>query len=151
MIVCCITVLAFAYGLYFLNQTPEPALSDSSEQQTTQETSPQAALPPLPEEKWEYVKTLPEREVEVIAKEEQLSAVPYIMQCGAYKSSAQAEERKMDIAFQGINSQIRRKEGSSWYRVVLGPYERKRQAERDKYKLQKAKIEPCAIWKDNGN
>ncbi|CAK1782779.1 hypothetical protein VCRA2112O187_14490001 [Vibrio crassostreae] len=54
----------------------------------------------------------------------------------------------MDIAFQGISSEIRKKDGSSWYRVVLGPYKLKRDAERDRHKLQRAKIEPCAIWKD---
>ncbi|NAW96105.1 cell division protein FtsN, partial [Vibrio sp. V42_P2S4T144] len=37
----------------------------------------------------------------------------------------------------------------SWYRVVLGPYKFKRDAERDRHKLQRAKIEPCAIWKEN--
>ncbi|GAL24301.1 cell division protein FtsN [Vibrio variabilis] len=59
-----------------------------------------------------------------------------------------SEARKLDIAFQGISSQIRKKEGSSWFRVVLGPYKLKRDAERDKHKLQRAKIEPCAIWKE---
>ncbi len=94
------------------------------------------------------MKTLPNKEVKVKAKEQVISEIPYIMQCGAYKQLNQAEARKLDIAFQGINSKIRKKEGSSWYRVVLGPYTFKRDAERDKHKLQRAKIEPCAIWKE---
>lgn len=106
-------------------------------------------LPPPPAEKWDYVKTLPNREVEVEAKELHVSDVPYIMQCGAYKTMHQAEERKAKIAFQGLSSKIRKKEESSWYRVVLGPYKFKREAEKDKHVLQRAKIEPCAIWKDN--
>ncbi|WP_031815878.1 SPOR domain-containing protein, partial [Vibrio parahaemolyticus] len=65
------------------------------------------------------------------------------------KTQAQAEERKLAIAFQGLSSKIRKKEGSSWYRVVLGPYKFKRDAEKDRHKLQRAKIEPCAIWKEN--
>ncbi|SEG66397.1 SPOR domain-containing protein, partial [Vibrio hangzhouensis] len=65
-----------------------------------------------------------------------------------YKTLAQAEARKLDIAFQGISSTIRKKENSSWFRIVLGPYKWKRDAERDKHKLQRAKIEPCAIWKE---
>lgn len=70
------------------------------------------------------------------------------MQCGAFKLLQQAEERKAMIAFLGITSKVRKKEDSSWYRVVLGPYTLKRDAEKDKHKLQKAKIEPCAIWKE---
>ena len=53
------------------------------------------------------------------------------------------------IAFQGMTSRVIKKEGSSWYRVVLGPYKFKRDAEKDRHKLQRAKIEPCAIWKEN--
>lgn len=92
--------------------------------------------------------TLPNREIEVQAKEQIKSKVPYIMQCGAYRTIAQAESRKLDIAFQGLSSQIVKKEGSSFHRVVLGPYSLKRDAERDKHKLQRAKIEPCKIWKE---
>lgn len=48
-----------------------------------------------------------------------------------------------------MTSRVIKKEGSSWYRVVLGPYKFKRDAEKDRHKLQRAKIEPCAIWKEN--
>ena len=105
-------------------------------------------IPPLPEEQWSYMDELPNKEIEVEQKELKVSEVPYIMQCGAYKSRSQAEERKMNIAFQGITSTVRHAEGSSWYKVVLGPYKFKRDAEKDRHKLQRAKIEPCAIWKD---
>ncbi len=140
----------FGWGLYHLSQDPEPPVPTVvatpvvpvSSQQTTN------ALPPPPTEKWDYVESLPSREIEVKAKELQVSDIPYVMQCGAYKTMQQAEARKLDIAFQGLTSKIRKKEDSSWYRVVLGPYKFKRDAERDKHKLQRAKIEPCAIWKE---
>lgn len=138
----------FGYGLYVLSNDPEPPAPVAEPVKTKPKPKPQAKLPPPPEEKWDYVDTLPSREVEVKAKEQVVSEIPYIMQCGAYKTAQQAEARKLDIAFQGINSKIRKKEGSSWYRVVLGPYKFKRDAERDKHKLQRAKIEPCAIWKE---
>ncbi|OLQ89976.1 cell division protein FtsN [Vibrio ponticus] len=139
----------FGFGLYTLSQDPEPPAPVVATQ-TPVKTKPKAekAIPPPPEEKWDYVDTLPSREVEVKAKEQVISAIPYIMQCGAYKNAQQAEARKLDIAFQGISSEVRKKDGSSWYRVVLGPYKLKRDAERDKHKLQRAKIEPCAIWKE---
>ncbi|ANS84191.1 hypothetical protein VSVS12_00374 [Vibrio scophthalmi] len=135
----------FGFGLYSLSQDPEPP---APVVQAPVKPKPEKALPPPPEEQWDYVDSLPSREVEVKAKEQVISDIPYIMQCGAYKTAAQADARKLDIAFQGIKSKIRKKEGSSWYRVVLGPYKLKRDAERDKHKLQRAKIEPCAIWKD---
>ncbi len=139
---------AFGYLLFVLSQDPEPVAPVAVTPQNKPKPKPQKALPPPPEEKWDYVESLPNREVEVKAKEQVVSDIPYIMQCGAYKSEQQAEARKLDIAFQGINSKIRKKENSSWYRVVLGPYKLKRDAERDKHKLQRAKIEPCAIWKE---
>lgn len=141
----------FGYGLYTLSNDPEPAQPTPAETVPVAKPKPKPAkpIPPPPEEKWDYVETLPKREIKVQAKEQVVSKIPYIMQCGAYKTLAQAEERKLDIAFQGLSSSIRKKEGSSWFRVVLGPYPLKRDAERDKHKLQRAKIEPCAIWKDS--
>ncbi|EGU29644.1 putative cell division protein FtsN [Vibrio ichthyoenteri ATCC 700023] len=142
-----LVVGVFGSGLYLLSQDPEPP---APVVQAPAKTKPKAekALPPPPEEQWDYVDSLPSREVEVKAKEQVISDIPYIMQCGAYKTEAQADARKLDVAFQGIKSEIRKKDGSSWYRVVLGPYALKRDAERDKHKLQRAKIEPCAIWKE---
>lgn len=137
----------FGYGLYTLSNDPEPP--QPVVKQAKPKPKPKKILPAPPEEKWDYVESLPNREIEVTAKEQVVSEIPYIMQCGAYTNAAQAEARKLDIAFQGINSKIRKKEGSKWYRVVLGPYKLKRDAERDKHKLQRAKIEPCAIWKDS--
>jgi cell division protein FtsN len=140
----------FGYGLYLLSNDPEPAKPApvTTKPAPKPKPKPTKPIPPPPEEKWDYVETLPNREVEVKAKEQVVSKIPYIMQCGAYKTLAQAEARKLDIAFQGISSQIRKKENSSWFRVVLGPYKLKRDAEREKHKLQRAKIEPCAIWKE---
>ena len=70
------------------------------------------------------------------------------MQCGAYKTSAQAEQRKANIAFQGLSSKIVKLEGSSWYRIILGTYKFKRDAVKDQHVLQRAKIEPCIIMKN---
>ena len=65
----------------------------------------------------------------------------------SFQSSAQAEQLKAKIAFQGLVAQVRHASGSAWYRVVLGPYDSKRVAEQDKHKLIKAKaVGDCAIW-----
>lgn len=147
-ILAVLLVGVFGFGIYSLSQDPEPQ-QPVSQPPVKAKPKPEKVLPPPPEEQWDYVETLPSRKVEVEAKEQVISAIPYIMQCGAYKTEAQAEARKLDVAFQGIKSEIRKKDGSSWYRVVLGPYVQKRDAERDKHKLQRAKIEPCAIWKES--
>ncbi|EPE37428.1 cell division protein [Candidatus Photodesmus katoptron] len=111
-------------------------------------SKPIAEIPPLPKEQWEYIDSLPKRKVEVEPRKQILSQVSYIMQCGAYKTLKQAKARKLDIAFHGIQSNIHKKKDSSlWYCVVLGPYELKRHAERDRHRLQRNKIEPCEIWK----
>lgn len=143
----------FGYGLYILNNDPEPQPPVVSQPQAPAPVSKpkpeKKTLPPPPEEKWEYVETLPKREVEVVAKEIQVPKIPYVMQCGAFKTQAQAEDRKLAIAFQGLSSKIVKKAGSSWYRITLGPYKFKRDAEKDRHKLQRAKIEPCAIWQQS--
>ncbi len=142
-----VAVGAFVYGLYTLSQDPEPPV-------TTIESTPAPAkkehtpIPPLPKEEWQYKNDLPNKEIQVQPRKQEVSEIPYIMQCGAFKTLQQAEERKANIAFQGLVSKIRKKENNSWYRIVLGPYKFKRDAERDKHKLQRAKIEPCEIWKD---
>lgn len=87
-------------------------------------------------------------EIEVTINEQKTSARPYLMQCGAYRSSEQADERKAMIAFQGLESQIKVSPGETgdWYRIVLGPYSLKRDAERDRNLLRRGGVEPCAIW-----
>ncbi|MCT7654773.1 SPOR domain-containing protein [Oceanimonas sp. NS1] len=59
------------------------------------------------------------------------------MQCGSFRSSAQAEQLKARIAFQGLASEVKRSEGSNgiWYRVVMGPYDSKRKADQEKHKM----------------
>ncbi|ART80308.1 SPOR domain-containing protein [Oceanisphaera avium] len=100
-----------------------------------------------PVEKWTYIQQLENKEVEVRLPEAQQSDQRYLMQCGSFQSSAQAEQLKAKIAFQGLSSQVRHASGSAWYRVVLGPYDSKRVAEQDKHKLIKNKaVSDCAIW-----
>lgn len=105
-------------------------------------------LPPKPKEKWSYIKELENKKISVESKQVKTVQHQYQMQCGAYKSNSQAQERKALIAFQGLESQVIKTKASQgiWYRVVLGPYENKRKAESDRHHLQRAEIEPCAIW-----
>lgn len=110
-----------------------------------------AELPPLPElddEEWEYIDSLPEFSVEVDAKGPIKSVGTYIMQCGSFKKTSQAEELRAKIALAGKESQIKVSdmETGIWYRVVLGPYDNKRLAERERDEIERANIDGCKIW-----
>ncbi len=134
----------FSSGLWFLaNNQPNTPPVKTTPQKTTKNT-----LPPIPEEKWSYIETLEQKEIQIEATEIQQPTRPYLMQCGAYKTSEQADERKAMIAFQGLESHTKISEGKvgSWYRVILGPYKLKRDAEKDRNILRRAGIEPCEIW-----
>ncbi|WP_133405641.1 SPOR domain-containing protein [Parashewanella tropica] len=105
-------------------------------------------LPPKPDDKWIYQDLLENKEVKVdVPKHQPKANLSYQMQCGSFRSKAQAETMKANIAFQGLTAEIRKIEGKkwTWYRVQLGPYERKRLAERDRHKLQAISINTCII------
>ncbi|MBV7298773.1 SPOR domain-containing protein [Enterovibrio paralichthyis] len=144
-------VAGFGYGLYYL-ATSEPPAEEKVVAPAKPVSKPvkkaEKDIPPKPEEKWTYIEELENKEVVVEANAPEVSSRPYLMQCGAYRSASQADERKAMIAFQGLESHIKTSQGEKgiWYRVVLGPYTMKREAERDRNLLQRSGIEPCAIW-----
>ena len=101
-------------------------------------------LPELPKEEWAFIKSLPGYEVEVEA-EVATSDKRYLMQCGSFKIYDQADSMRATMAFVGLEPQIRGSK-SGWYRVILGPYDSKRDAERDRHVLQRENINSCQIW-----
>ena len=105
-------------------------------------------LPVLAEEQWEFIEGLPSYSVEVEVNELPNADRRYLMQCGSFRKKSQAEELRATIAFQGMESQVLESKGSKgiWYRVVLGPYESKRDAERDRHTLRSARVNRCQIW-----
>ena len=138
-------VVAFVSGLVFLAQNKS---TTDNPPPTPKAQTKKNEIPPIPQEKWSYIEALEQKEIEVEATELKRSTRPYLMQCGAYKSSEQADERKAMIAFQGLTSHTKISKGAKgdWYRVILGPYPLKREAERDRNVLRRAGIEPCEIW-----
>ena len=145
-----ILVVGFSYLLWALKyKTTEPSTaieSTPSTNNTTQKNA-ESTLPTPPKEKWSYVDQLKSKEVEV-GEYEVNNKGPYQMQCGSFRTKKQAEVLKANIAFAGIEAQIRKAKGSSgdWYKVVLGPYARKRLAEKDKHKLSRNNVNYCQIW-----
>lgn len=142
-------IAGFAYGLWALKTSPE-----TKEPLTTEVTKPSntakpkaQTLPKPPKEKWTYVKDLENKEVEVGEYQVEQKG-PYKMQCGSFKTRKQAEVLKANIAFAGLEAKIQPSTGKNgtWYKVALGPYEKKRQAEKDKNKLKRNNINYCQIW-----
>ncbi|MBY5922557.1 SPOR domain-containing protein [Ferrimonas balearica] len=127
--------------------TPETPVTTPKAEPKPKPKKEEAPLPEKPEEDWQYIDVLPNTEVEVEVPEQE-SAGPYQMQCGSFRSEDQANAMRATIAFQGLESQVRRSEGRNgvWFRVVLGPYERKRMAEKDRHTIQRAGINTCQIW-----
>ncbi len=135
----------FVYFLWFLNQ--QPAIDTSAKPPA--KVVKKDELPAKPtEEPYQYIKELENKEVKVEVAEQQQSAGPYQMQCGSFRAQTQAETMKAQIAFVGFSSEIRRTEGNNgvWYRVVLGPYDSKRQATADRNRLRQQGINTCQIW-----
>ena len=132
-------LMAFIGYFIFAVDKPEPAPVVKAPV-----TKKEELLPEKPQPKWEYEKTLKEKEIEIDVPVEKKSTDKFQMQCGSFRKNSDAEALKASIAFQGLNSQV--KHTGNWYRVILGPYERKRLAEKDRHKLQRAKINGCQIW-----
>lgn len=102
-------------------------------------------LPEKPKEVWQYPQDLQDKEVIVEIPEKQNSDIRYQMQCGSFRQPAQAESMKAMIAFQGYEANI--KQTGKWFRVVLGPYKRKREAEKQRHQIKRAGITTCEIWR----
>jgi len=107
------------------------------------------ALPPKPKEEWTYLDELENKHVEVDIPDVVATRAPqqYQLQCASFRQESQANQMKAVIAFQGLEAQVRQIEGTSgtWYKVILGPYERKRDAERKRHTLQNAGINGCQL------
>jgi cell division protein FtsN len=149
-----LVLFGFIAGLYWLSQQPlgqgiadEPnetsvpkqSLAESSVQSINDEP-----LPELPQEEWEFIKILPGYEVEVDV-EAITSDKLFLMQCGSFRQFEQADSMKATMALAGLEPQIRGS-NNGWYRVILGPYDSRRDAEKDRHKLQGVNIHSCKIW-----
>lgn len=107
----------------------------------------QPDIPEPPKEQWQYIDELKTKEVAVqAAKIEQKG--PYVMQCATFKDARRADAFKAQLALLGFESRIKTTQGSNGprHRVQLGPYEKNRDAQADRHKLSRHKINGCKIW-----
>lgn len=97
-----------------------------------------------PEFTYHQALTNKEVEVDVTKPKTANSDRTYIMQCGAFRTAADAESMKAELAFIGFQANVLSKNG--WHRVRLGPYNSKRNAESDRHKMQDNNYQNCQIW-----
>jgi cell division protein FtsN len=71
----------------------------------------------------------------------------YFVQAGAYRSEPEAQAQKAKLALKGLASAVseREQDGRTVYRVRLGPFDSKDDAEDTKKKLDSAKIESALV------
>ncbi|WP_229670300.1 MULTISPECIES: SPOR domain-containing protein [Rheinheimera] len=135
-------VIGFVWFLYHLSQkTPvEDAVTPAI-------TAKKDELPPKPAaEPYQYIKELENKEIQVQVEELEAKG-PFLMFCGTYRAIETAQQMKAKVAFAGYPSEVRRIEGKNgvFFRVTLGPYTSKRQAESDKSRLLRQKVADCRI------
>ena len=71
----------------------------------------------------------------------------YFVQAGAYRNESEAQAQKGKLALKGLASAVseREQDGRTVYRVRLGPFDSKDDAEGTKKKLDSAKIESALV------
>jgi len=71
----------------------------------------------------------------------------YFVQAGAYRSEPEAQAQKAKLALKGLTSAVseRDQDGRTVYRVRLGPFDSKDDAEGTKKKLDSAKIDSALV------
>lgn len=74
-------------------------------------------------------------------------ALNFQVQAGAYGSQAEAEQQKAKLAMMGLEARLQAREvnGRTMYRVRLGPYAEREQADAVRVKLQDAGIESALV------
>ncbi len=138
-------IAGFGYFLYTLNGIEPKAIDTPTT--APEKKSSTATLPEPPEEKWEYIEKLKGNEEVKGGEYEVVNKGPYKMQCGSFRTTERAETLKANIAFAGLVAQVSKSNGKNgvYYRVYLGPYQKKREAERDKHLLKRNNINYCQI------
>nr|WP_278995849.1 cell division protein FtsN [Plesiomonas shigelloides] len=101
-----------------------PPTASTGQTARVEQIPPRPATPPIPRNS----------ETSKPAEKPAESSQKWLVQCGAYRTSSQAEEVQATLAFQGIESNVRT--SNSWHRVVLGPYSSRAAADKQQSRLK---------------
>lgn len=150
LIIAVIIIVGFVALLWRIKDNAPPQEDILSLPEVVSESAKvdEEELPELPKEEWEFIRTLPGYEVEIDTSVQPISTKRYLMQCGSFRKQPQAEEMRAKIAFLGMEAMVRSSDGDNgrWYRVILGPFETKRDAERSRHAIRTTGIRTCQIW-----
>jgi len=138
-----------------VSQSRNPFNNDAApvqqHQQPVQQPKPQAVTPPVktrqPEPKPEpKPQPKPEVKPEVKAETAKQEAKPeqkqkWMVQCGSFRATDQAESVRAQLAFEGIESRITA--GGGWNRVMLGPYSSRAAADKTLARLKSSGMSSC--------
>ena len=142
-----IIVLAVSGFGYFLSQlSDQPTIDTVDQKQPIEKKSKQSVPPPPDDEEWQFIEELENKQVKVSTEELEAKG-PFIVRCTTVRSRDRAEALKAKIAFAGFASEVKEYQGTSgiWYRVDLGPYEKKRTAEKTRHELKRNNIHGCVF------
>ena len=148
----------FVGFIVYLNTLPTGQESARPIQPAQQSAEPKTPAPSTAkqepsrprEQNFRFYDMLPESEV-VPPTVQEYSPNPaqqdfnYIVQSGSFRSQADAERQRAQIAFQGLRAQVQRidlESGSVWYRVNVGPFESRSQMNAAVDKLVSINIQP---------
>ncbi|HEJ9097193.1 TPA: cell division protein FtsN [Serratia odorifera] len=112
----------FNSGSAPVQQQPKPAVTPP-----VQTKQPEAKPQPKPEAKQETAK--------------QESKQRWMVQCGSFRATDQAESVRARLAFEGIESRITN--GGGWNRVVLGPFSSRAAADKTLSRLKGVGMSSC--------
>jgi cell division protein FtsN len=134
-----------------VTESRQPENNRQPDNRPSQNTSePEAKKPEVP--KYTFYDLLEDKQViipeEELKRPENKVSMQYIMPCASFSQQENAEALKAKIALLGFESKI---EPVKWkekqlYRVQLGPFASKRQAESIRHRLQENDINDCKIW-----
>lgn len=141
--------------IFYLNSLP-PVDDTTANDANVQEPTPKEEKGQTAEEKpkkqnFKFYEMLPESEVVTPEVEEytpapsEKQAFSYLVQTGSFRKQGDAERQRAQIAFQGLRAKIQRIDldnGSTWYRVNVGPYESRSEMNSALDKLVSINIQP---------
>jgi len=105
-----------------------------------------------PKKDFDFYRNLKEMQVEIDESQQTDNRKPpkpksLLIQIGSFKNQTDAESIKAKVAFSGFSATIKpvNVNGSTWFRVIIGPYTSSREADKDKRKLQNNDFKPIII------
>lgn len=147
------TVGGFIGFIAYLNSLPTPDQTSSTAPAQGQTNTGAATPTEKPSDKkpgFKFYDMLPDSEV-VTPQVDEYTPGPgqttfdYLVQTGSFKTQADAERQRAQIAFQGLRAFVKRIDmdsGSTWYRVNVGPFTSRSQMNSAVDKLVSINIEP---------